>query len=40
VPTDVPKEFERTMQRITLAGDIPVGPDGSTSHALSGEAFN
>jgi taurine dioxygenase len=40
VPTDVPKEFERTMQRITLAGDLPVGPDGSTSYALSGDAFN
>jgi hypothetical protein len=39
VPTDVPPEYERSMQRITLAGDVPVGPDGSTSHALEGEAF-
>jgi taurine dioxygenase len=40
VPTDVPKEFERSMQRITIAGDLPVGPDGATSHALAGDAFN
>jgi taurine dioxygenase len=40
VPTDVPPEYERTMQRITLAGDIPVGPDGSKSYALSGDAFS
>jgi alpha-ketoglutarate-dependent taurine dioxygenase len=39
VPTDVPKEFERSMQRITLAGDVPVGPDGSTSYALAGDTF-
>jgi hypothetical protein len=35
----VPRQYERTMQRITLAGDVPVGPDGSTSTALSGAAF-
>jgi alpha-ketoglutarate-dependent taurine dioxygenase len=39
VPTDVPLGFHRSMQRITLAGDIPVGPDGSTSYPLEGEAF-
>jgi alpha-ketoglutarate-dependent sulfate ester dioxygenase len=39
VPTDVPPEYERSMQRITLAGDVPVGPDGSISQALEGEAF-
>ncbi len=39
VPLDVPPQYERTMQRITLAGDVPVGPDGSTSYALSGAAF-
>jgi alpha-ketoglutarate-dependent taurine dioxygenase len=39
VPTDVPAGFERSMQRITLAGDVPIGPDGSTSHALAGETF-
>jgi alpha-ketoglutarate-dependent sulfate ester dioxygenase len=39
VPTDVPPQYERSMQRITLAGDVPVGPDGSTSYALAGAAF-
>src|SRR3954447_1337613 len=39
VPTDTPKEFERTMQRITIAGDVPVGPDGTSSYALAGETF-
>jgi taurine dioxygenase len=38
VPTDVPPGMHRSMQRITLAGDVPVGPDGSTSHSLSGES--
>jgi len=37
VPTDIPPGAHRSMQRITLAGDIPVGPDGSTSYALEGE---
>lgn len=40
VPTDIPKGMHRSMQRITIAGDLPVGPDGSTSYALEGEAFN
>jgi alpha-ketoglutarate-dependent taurine dioxygenase len=40
VPTDVPSEFERTMQRITVAGDVPVGVDGSPSYALAGETFS
>jgi taurine dioxygenase len=40
VPTDVPPQYERTMQRITLAGDVPVGPDGSTSYALAGTTFS
>jgi alpha-ketoglutarate-dependent taurine dioxygenase len=40
VPTDVPSEFERTMQRITVAGDVPVGVDGSSSYALAGETFS
>jgi alpha-ketoglutarate-dependent sulfate ester dioxygenase len=34
VPTDVPAGMHRSMQRITLVGDAPVGPDGSTSYAL------
>jgi alpha-ketoglutarate-dependent sulfate ester dioxygenase len=40
VPTDVPAGERRSMQRITLAGDLPVGPDGSTSYSLSGDSFN
>jgi taurine dioxygenase len=39
VPTDVPPGFHRRMERITLAGDVPVGPDGSESYALQGAAF-
>jgi len=39
VPTDIPDGFHRSMQRITIAGDVPVGPDGSTSYALTGETF-
>jgi len=39
VPTDVPRQFERSMQRITLAGDVPVGPDGSRSYVLEGDTF-
>jgi taurine dioxygenase len=39
-PTDVPLGERRAMQRITIAGDVPVGPDGFTSYALSGDAFN
>jgi alpha-ketoglutarate-dependent taurine dioxygenase len=40
VPTDVPPGERRSMQRITLAGDLPVGPDGASSYSLSGETFN
>jgi taurine dioxygenase len=39
VPTDVPDGFHRSMQRITLAGDVPVGVDGEPGHALSGDTF-
>ncbi len=38
VPTDVPKGMHRSMQRITIAGPKPVGPDGSESYALVGDA--
>ena len=40
VPTDVPAGFHRSMQRITLAGDVPVGVDGRPSHALAGDQFS
>lgn len=40
VPTDIPAGMHRSMQRITIAGDTPVGPDGSTSYALEGAAFS
>ncbi len=40
VPTDVPPGERRSMQRITVAGDTPVGPDGFASYALAGEAFH
>lgn len=36
VPTDVPAGMHRSMQRITLAGDLPKGPDGSESYPLEG----
>ena len=39
-PTDIPPGMPRSMQRITIAGDLPVGPDGSTSYSLSGDAFS
>lgn len=39
VPTDVPPGERRSMQRITIAGDLPVGPGGDRSYALSGEEF-
>ncbi len=37
VPTDIPAGMHRSMQRITLAGDVPVGPDGSPSYVLEGD---
>jgi taurine dioxygenase len=40
VPTDIPPGMHRSMQRITLAGDLPVGPDGEVSRSLSGDAFS
>ncbi len=39
VPTDVPPEMRRIVHRITLAGDVPVGPDGERSYALEGSSF-
>jgi taurine dioxygenase len=39
VPTDIPRGMRRSMQRITIAGDVPVGPDGSKSEQLVGDSF-
>jgi len=36
----VSPEFHRHMQRITLAGDVPVGVDGSSSQAVDGGTFS
>lgn len=40
VPTDIPPGAHRAMQRITIAGDLPLGPDGSVSSSLAGDSFN
>jgi len=34
-PTDVPPGMHRSMERITLVGDVPVGPDGQPSREWS-----
>lgn len=39
VPTDIPPGARRCVQRITIAGDLPIGPDGERSYALRGDAF-
>jgi taurine dioxygenase len=39
VPTDIPPGFRRAVERITLAGDLPFGPDGERSYALEGASF-
>ncbi|HTB73457.1 MAG TPA: TauD/TfdA family dioxygenase, partial [Polyangiaceae bacterium] len=31
--------FERKLHRVTLVGDVPIGPDGARSKSLVGEAF-
>jgi alpha-ketoglutarate-dependent sulfate ester dioxygenase len=33
------QDFERTVQRVTIVGDVPVGPDGFRSRALTGDLF-
>ena len=38
-PSDVPEGLDRRMERITLAGEPPVGPDGSSSRAIAGDPF-
>jgi len=37
VPTDIPRGMHRSMQRITLAGDVPVGPSGNESYSLEAD---
>jgi taurine dioxygenase len=39
VPVDIPEGMQRSMQRITLAGDTPVGIDGQESYSLAGGSF-
>lgn len=39
VPTDIPEDAHRSVQRITIAGDAPVGIDGQPGHALQGASF-
>jgi alpha-ketoglutarate-dependent taurine dioxygenase len=38
-PTDLTLDHDRRLYRITLVGDVPVGPDGRPSVALDGEPF-
>lgn len=33
-------DFDRIVQRITLAGDVPVGPDGFVSRSVEGGGFS
>lgn len=39
VPTDLPPGAHRAVQRITLAGDLPIGPGGEASYPLQGDRF-
>jgi alkyl sulfatase len=40
-PTDIDDlEFDRLLYRVTLVGDVPVGPDGRPSVALEGQGFD
>lgn len=32
-------DFDRRVERVTIAGDVPVGPDGFTSEQLVGQLF-
>src|SRR5690349_392257 len=38
-PSDLTTDHDRRLYRITLVGDVPVGPDGLPSVALDGEPF-
>jgi taurine dioxygenase len=39
-PTDLTLDHDRRLYRVTLVGDVPVGPDGRPSVALDGEPFS
>jgi alpha-ketoglutarate-dependent sulfate ester dioxygenase len=39
-PRDLTLDHDRRLYRVTLVGDIPLGPDGRTSVVLDGEPFN
>jgi alpha-ketoglutarate-dependent taurine dioxygenase len=39
-PTDLTLDHDRRLYRVTLVGDLPVGPDGRSSFALDGEPFD
>ncbi|WP_304115265.1 TauD/TfdA family dioxygenase [Mycolicibacterium bacteremicum] len=38
-PSDLTSEHDRRLYRVTLVGDVPVGPDGRASTALDGDPF-
>jgi taurine dioxygenase len=38
-PSDLTGDHDRRLYRVTLVGDVPVGPDGHPSVALDGEPF-
>ena len=39
-PSDVDHlDLRRTMHRVTLVGDVPVGPDGRESELVAGQPF-
>ncbi|MDO3636313.1 TauD/TfdA dioxygenase family protein [Mycolicibacterium arseniciresistens] len=39
-PSDLTTDDDRRLYRVTLVGDVPVGPDGLPSVALDGEPFD
>jgi taurine dioxygenase len=38
-PQDVAADVERVLHRVTLIGEVPVGPDGRPSDLIEGEPF-
>jgi alpha-ketoglutarate-dependent sulfate ester dioxygenase len=38
-PRDVDQDVERVLHRVTLIGDVPVGPDGTPSTLVAGAPF-